>query len=84
MIVGPDIYGTSNVAREVYALRAEVRPGDSGGPLVAPDGTVVGIVFAASLDDPETAYAFTAARGAAGDHAQALRRPPRSRPVECA
>lgn len=60
VIVGPDIYGTTNVAREVYALRAEVRPGDSGGPLIGPDGTVVGIVFAASLDDAETAYAFTA------------------------
>lgn len=60
VIIGPNIYGTSNVAREVYALRAQVRPGDSGGPLVAPDGTVVGIVFAASLDDPDTAYAFTA------------------------
>lgn len=60
VIVGPDIYGTSTVAREVYALRAEVRPGGSGGPLVAPDGTVVGVVFAASLDDPDTAYAFTA------------------------
>ena len=60
MIVGPNIYGTSNVAREVFALRAQVRPGDSGGPLVDPSGTVVGIVFAASLDDPDTAYAFTA------------------------
>lgn len=60
VIIGPDIYGTSNVAREVFALRAQVQPGDSGGPLVAPDGTVVGIVFAASLDDPDTAYAFTA------------------------
>jgi len=60
VIIGPDIYGTSNVAREVYALRAQVRPGDSGGPLVAPDGTVVGVVFAASLDDPDTSYAFTA------------------------
>lgn len=61
VILGPDIYGTTNVAREVYALRARVMPGDSGGPLVAPDGTVVGVVFAASLDDAETAYAFTAA-----------------------
>jgi S1-C subfamily serine protease len=59
-IAGPDIYHTETVTREVYALRAHVLPGDSGGPVMAPDGTVVGVVFAASLDDADTAYAFTA------------------------
>lgn len=59
-IVGPDIYGAGQVTREVYSLRTVVRPGDSGGPLVDVDGTVVGIVFAASVEDGETGYAFTA------------------------
>lgn len=59
-IVGPDIYGAGEVARDVYSLRTVVRPGDSGGPLVRPDGVVVGVVFAASLEDTETGYAFTA------------------------
>ncbi|MET0740800.1 MAG: MarP family serine protease [Candidatus Nanopelagicales bacterium] len=58
---GEDIYGRSGVTREVYSLRANVQPGNSGGPLLAPDGSVLGVVFAASVDDPETGYALTAA-----------------------
>ncbi len=34
----PDIYGNGTVMREVYSLRALVRPGNSGGPLVSPAG----------------------------------------------
>jgi len=60
VIVGPDIYGNDQVTREVYSLRTVVLPGDSGGPLVSPAGVVVGVVFAASLEDSETGYAFTA------------------------
>ena len=45
--------------RDVYALRAEVRSGNSGGPLLDPQGRVVGLVFAASVDDPSTGYALT-------------------------
>jgi S1-C subfamily serine protease len=59
--VGRDIYERGNVRREVYAIRADVRPGNSGGPLLAPDGDVYGVVFAAAADDPETGYALTAA-----------------------
>ncbi len=58
---GPDIYNDEQVTREVYSLFAVVKPGNSGGPLLAPDGTVLGVVFAASLDDPQTGYALTAA-----------------------
>ncbi|MDX6220452.1 MAG: hypothetical protein QOJ48_2133 [Frankiales bacterium] len=58
---GPDIYQRKTVVREIYALRARVRPGNSGGPLVSPGGSVYGVVFAAAADDPQTGYALTAA-----------------------
>jgi S1-C subfamily serine protease len=48
------------VHRDVYSLYAKVRQGNSGGPLLTPDGKVYGVVFAKSLDDPETGYALTA------------------------
>ena len=67
---GPDIYQTATVEREIYALRARVRPGNSGGPLLSPSGQVLGVVFAAAADDPQTGYALTgrevAADAAAG------------------
>ena len=31
----------------------------SGGPLFATDGSVLGVVFASAIDDPETGYALT-------------------------
>jgi S1-C subfamily serine protease len=58
---GSDIYGTPGVTREIYSLYARVEPGNSGGPLLAADGSVVGVVFAKSLDDPTTGYALTLA-----------------------
>ena len=56
----PDIYGDGTVLREVFSLRALVRPGNSGGPIITPGGEVAGVVFAASVTDPETGYALTA------------------------
>ena len=58
---GPDIYGERTVVREIYALRGRVRPGNSGGPLLDGRGDVLGVVFAAAADDPQTGYALTAA-----------------------
>jgi S1-C subfamily serine protease len=60
LITGPNIYADATVTRQVYVLRATVRPGNSGGPLLAPDGRVYGVVFAASTIDPATGYALTA------------------------
>jgi S1-C subfamily serine protease len=56
----PNIYGDGTVIREVFSLRALVRPGNSGGPIVSEDGQVVGVVFAASVTDADTGYALTA------------------------
>ncbi|MEU6309766.1 MarP family serine protease [Streptomyces sp. NPDC047014] len=56
---GPDIYHRGTVRRDVYSLFATVRQGNSGGPLLTPDGKVYGVVFAKSLDDPNTGYALT-------------------------
>lgn len=56
---GADIYGRPGVVRQVYSLYGRVQPGNSGGPLLSPRGSVVGIVFARSLDDDNTGYALT-------------------------
>jgi S1-C subfamily serine protease len=56
--IGRDIYGRSTVERQVYELQAEVLPGNSGGPFVETDGTVAGVVFAASTTDSEVGYAI--------------------------
>jgi S1-C subfamily serine protease len=58
----PNIYGSGTVIRDVYSLRGLIRPGNSGGPIVDPSGKVAGVVFAASVTDPETGYALTAAQ----------------------
>ena len=56
---GPDIYHRTTVTREVFSLYASVEPGNSGGPLLSLAGDVYGVVFAKSLDDPDTGYALT-------------------------
>lgn len=56
---GKDIYDDKTVTREVYSLRAIVRPGNSGGPLLDASGRVAGVVFARSLSDGDTGYALT-------------------------
>ena len=56
--VGRDIYGRSTVERNVYEMQAKVIPGNSGGPFVELDGTVAGVVFAASTTDPKVGYAI--------------------------
>jgi len=64
--VGPDIYQTGTVDRQIYEIRAVVEPGNSGGPLLSPSGTVYGVVFAAAVDTADTGFALTA-QEVAGD-----------------
>ncbi len=59
--VGPDIYQTGEVDRQIFEIRAVVQPGNSGGPLLSPDGSVYGVVFAAAVDTTDTGFALTAA-----------------------
>ncbi|MDV6011344.1 MarP family serine protease [Haloechinothrix sp. LS1_15] len=57
---GPDIYDRATVQRDVFTVRAEVHSGNSGGPMVDPQGRVVGVVFGASVQDPDTGFTLTA------------------------
>ncbi|HEX2143750.1 MAG TPA: MarP family serine protease [Glycomyces sp.] len=59
IVTGPDIYDDGTVTREVYQLFARIIGGNSGGPLLDPNGEVIGVIFAAAVDDPETGYALT-------------------------
>jgi S1-C subfamily serine protease len=58
-IRGPDIYNAHTVTRDIYTIRGLVRSGNSGGPLLAADGTVLGVIFAAAADDPQTGFALS-------------------------
>lgn len=55
---GRNIYGKGNTQRDVYELKATVRPGNSGGPLIATDGSVTGVVFAQSTTYDQVGYAL--------------------------
>ncbi len=58
---GRDIYDTQRVTRDIYPIKAVVKPGNSGGPLIAPGGQVYGMVFAAAVSVPGVGYALTSA-----------------------
>ena len=55
------IYDQGSFGRGIYVVQARVDYGNSGGPVVLPDGQVVGIIFAQSVDAPQNAYALTSA-----------------------
>ena len=58
-IPGRDIYGGGDPERAVIELQATVRPGNSGGPFVLADGSVGGLVFAASTTEDRVGYAIS-------------------------
>lgn len=55
---GRDLYGTRLVSRQIVELDAAIQRGDSGGPLILTDGTVGGVVFAASRTSSDVGYAL--------------------------
>ena len=57
--VGPNIYQTTTVNRQIYEIRALVEEGNSGGPLLSPSGEVDGVVFAAAVGQSDTGFALT-------------------------
>jgi S1-C subfamily serine protease len=57
--VGPNIYQTTTVNRQIYEIRAVVEEGNSGGPLLSPAGQVDGVVFAAAVGVSDTGFALT-------------------------
>lgn len=57
---GANIYGGLGVARQIYPMRAVIKPGNSGGPLLSKNGRVYGVVFAASTYNHDLGYALTA------------------------
>ena len=74
--VGPDIYQTGQVDREIYEIRAKVQPGNSGGPLLSPSGQVYGVVFAAAVGSSDTGFALTASEVSADARAGAKQQTP--------
>jgi S1-C subfamily serine protease len=57
---GPDIYESKTVQRDVFTVRAAIRSGNSGGPMLDPSGKVIGVVFGAAVEDPDTGFTLTA------------------------
>jgi S1-C subfamily serine protease len=76
--VGPDIYQSGQVKRQIFEIRAQVEPGNSGGPLLSPSGTVYGVVFAAAVGTADTGFALTASEVAADAQAGANQTTPTS------
>jgi S1-C subfamily serine protease len=70
--VGPNIYQTTTVNRQIYEIRALVEEGNSGGPLLSPSGQVDGVVFAAAVGVSDTGFALTSTEVEPDAHAGAV------------
>ena len=57
--IDSNIYGTGEVTRELYVLKADVKQGDSGAALINDLGQVTGVIFAASATESSIGYALT-------------------------
>ncbi|HEY5668305.1 MAG TPA: MarP family serine protease [Candidatus Saccharimonadales bacterium] len=57
--IGRNIYNQGETARDVYSVKATIRPGNSGGPFIDKNGAVIGIVFAESTTYDQVGYALT-------------------------
>lgn len=57
--IDSNIYGTGQVTRELYVLKADVKQGDSGAALINDLGQVSGVIFAASAAESNIGYALT-------------------------
>ncbi len=57
---GRNIYAEGITTRQVYEIKADIKPGNSGGPLVLPTGEVIGLIFARSQSNDQVGYALTA------------------------
>ncbi|MGR6923780.1 S1 family peptidase [[Actinomadura] parvosata] len=55
---GPNLYREREVTRTVLEFSAETQAGLDGAPLIGEEGTVIGMVFAASKEDPQRGYAL--------------------------
>lgn len=58
---GRNIYDRGDVRREIYEVKAEIKPGNSGGPVIDKNGAVIGVIFAESTAYENVGYALTAA-----------------------
>ncbi|MFI9508207.1 MarP family serine protease [Nocardia sp. NPDC052566] len=54
----PDIYRSTTVSRQLYAVSAPIRSGNSGGPLIDTQGRVLGVVFGVDPDNAHIGYAM--------------------------